>query len=83
MTCTLAQILASAVLRQVGLDVMGAFAIMSVLQGHVSAPYLYYPHVLRWFPYWWGMFFVLSGWLRRMYSFLYKVIFLKKTDSAT
>jgi len=54
--------------RRVGLDVMRAFAITSVLLGHASALYAYYPVALMWLPYWFAYigvecFFVLSGWL--------------------
>ncbi len=54
--------------RRVGLDVIRAFAILSVLIGHASALYTYYPPVLAWLPYWFAYigvecFFVLSGWL--------------------
>ncbi len=54
--------------RRVGLDVIRAFAIVSVLIGHASALYAYYPGALTWLPYWFAYvgvecFFVLSGWL--------------------
>jgi hypothetical protein len=54
--------------RRVGLDVMRAFAITSVLLGHASALYAYYPPILAWLPQWFAYigvecFFVLSGWL--------------------
>ena len=54
--------------RRVGLDVIRAFAILSVLIGHASALYAYYPPALVWLPYWFAYigvecFFVLSGWL--------------------
>lgn len=54
--------------RRVGLDAIRAFAILSVLIGHASALYAYYPVALMWLPYWFAYvgvecFFVLSGWL--------------------
>ncbi|MCX6015203.1 MAG: acyltransferase [Chloroflexales bacterium] len=54
--------------RRVGLDVMRAFAIMSVLLGHASALYPYYPSIVTWLPHWFAYigvecFVVLSGWL--------------------
>ena len=63
-----AQIPALSAPRRVGLDVMRAFAIMSVLLGHASALYPYYPSIVTWLPHWFAYigvecFFVLSGWL--------------------
>ncbi len=68
LTGTHAQIPASSAPRRVGLDVIRAFAIMSVLLGHASALYPYYPPALAWLPHWFAYvgvecFFVLSGWL--------------------
>jgi peptidoglycan/LPS O-acetylase OafA/YrhL len=68
LTGTHAQIPASSAPRRVGLDVIRAFAIMSVLLGHASALYAYYPPALAWLPHWFAYvgvecFFVLSGWL--------------------
>ncbi|MFZ9858472.1 MAG: acyltransferase family protein [Roseiflexaceae bacterium] len=54
--------------RRIGLDVVRAFAISTVVLGHASATLAYYPVGLAWIPQWFAFvgvecFFVLSGWL--------------------
>lgn len=54
--------------RRIGLDIVRAGAISTVVLGHASATLAYYPADLAWIPQWFAFvgvecFFVLSGWL--------------------